>query len=99
MGIALSASTFSRHGATARLPAQPLHLGAFTADPKEPWIVVGAVLVVVFGTPLLCLVGLVAFYVWALTRAGRRRSLPPLPRPAPTSQPQPIIVGEVVFDD
>lgn len=68
-------------------------------DELIAWLVVGAVLVVVFGTPLLCLVGLVVFYVWALTRAGRRRSLPPQPRPAPTSQAQPIIVGEVVFDD
>jgi hypothetical protein len=68
-------------------------------DELIAWLVVGAVLVVVFGTPLLCLVGLVVFYVWALTRAGRRRSLPPQPHPAPTSQAQPIIVGEVVFDD
>lgn len=68
-------------------------------DELIAWLVVGAVLVVVFGTPLLCLVGLVVFYVWALTRAGRRRSLPPKPRPAPASQAQPIIVGEVVFDD
>lgn len=68
-------------------------------DELIAWLVVGAVLVVVFGTPLLCLVGLVVFYVWALTRAGRRRSFPPQPRSAPTSQAQPIIVGEVVFDD
>lgn len=69
-------------------------------DELIAWLVVGAVLVVVFGTPLLCLVGLVVFYIWALTRAGRRRHTPQHPRPAPTSsQVQPIIVGEVVFDD
>ena len=69
-------------------------------DELIAWLVVGAVLVVVFGTPLLCLIGLIVFYVWALTRAGRRRHTPHHPRPAPApSQAQPIIVGEVVFDD
>lgn len=64
------------------------------------WLVVGAVLTVVFGTPLLCLIGLIVFYIWALTRAGRSRRLPHHPRPMTAShQAQPVIVGEVVFDD
>ena len=35
-------------------------------------IVVGAVLVVVFGTPLLCLVSLFVFSFWSMTRLSRR---------------------------
>lgn len=35
-------------------------------------IIVGAVLVVVFGTPLLCVVSLFVFSFWAMTRFGRR---------------------------
>lgn len=64
------------------------------------WIIVGAVLVVVFGTPLLCLVGLFAFNIWALTRLGRSRR-----RPAPThassakQTARTIVAGEVVIDD
>jgi hypothetical protein len=48
-------------------------------------LIVGAVLVVVFGTPLLCLLGLTAFTVWALTRAGRRRARP-ASAPAPDTR-------------
>lgn len=64
------------------------------------WIVVGATLTVVFGTPLLCLVGLVAVYLAAIGRMGRARRRPP---PAPVaSAPHPagaILVSEVVIDD
>ena len=35
-------------------------------------IIVGAVLVVVFGTPVLCVLGLFVFSLWAMTRFGRR---------------------------
>lgn len=64
------------------------------------WIIVGAVLLVVFGTPLLCLLGLVAFYIWAMTRMRRSRSpVRSSPSPAAASPEHPIIVGEVVFDD
>ena len=35
-------------------------------------IIVGAVLVVVFGTPLLCIASLFVFSFWAMTRFGRR---------------------------
>ncbi len=64
------------------------------------WIIVGAVLVIVFGTPLLCLLGLIACYVWAMTRLRRPRSMA-RPTPSPTAAPaeHPVIVGEVVFDD
>jgi predicted lipid-binding transport protein (Tim44 family) len=64
------------------------------------WIIVGAVIVIVFGTPLLCLLGLIACYVWAMTRLRRPRS-PARPTPSPAAAPaeHPVIVGEVVFDD
>lgn len=42
-------------------------------------IILGAVLTVVFGTPLLCVVGLVTLRVWAMTRRGRLHQ-----RPSPT---------------
>jgi hypothetical protein len=68
-------------------------------DDVIAWLVVGCVLVVVFGTPLLCVVGLVVFYVWAVSRIGRARSLPRRPPAQPTPAPQyPVVVGEVLDD-
>jgi uncharacterized membrane protein len=64
------------------------------------WIIVGAVLTVVFGTPLLCVVGLFLFYVWAVTRMGRSRRRPPSTKTGGVQQvAQTIIVGEVVLDE
>lgn len=64
------------------------------------WIVVGAVLTVVFGTPLLCVVGLFLFYVWAVTRMGRSRRRPPSMKTGGVQQvAQTVIVGEVVLDE
>lgn len=80
--------------------------GAFTfllltgQDEVIARIVVGCVLVVVFGTPLLCVIGLLAFYVWAITRLGRARRMPQPTNLTPVTPPaHPVIVGEVVFDD
>lgn len=64
------------------------------------WIIVGAVLTVVFGTPLLCVVGLFLFYVWAVTRMGRSRRRPPSTKTGGVQQvAQTVIVGEVVLDE
>ncbi len=64
------------------------------------WIIVGAVLTVVFGTPLLCVVGLFVFYVWAVTRMGRSRQRPQPAKARGTQQvAQTIVVGEVVRDE
>jgi len=64
------------------------------------WIIVGAVLTVVFGTPLLCVVGLFVFYVWAVTRMGRSRPRPQPAKAGGTQQvAQTIVVGEVVLDE
>lgn len=64
------------------------------------WIIVGAVLTVVFGTPLLCVVGLFLFYVWAVTRMGRSRRRPPSTKTSGAQQvAQTVIVGEVVLDE
>jgi len=58
------------------------------------------VLTVVFGTPLLCVVGLFAFYVWAVTRMGRSRRHPQPSKAEYTQQvTQTIVVGEVVLDE
>ena len=64
------------------------------------WIIVGLMLTVVFGTPLLCVVGLFLIYVRAMARIGQARSgarAPIVQRT--TSAPQTIVVSEVVFDD
>lgn len=64
------------------------------------WIIVGAVLTVVFGTPLLCVVGLFIFYVCAVTRMGRSRQRPQPAKAGGTQQvAQTIVVGEVVLDE
>lgn len=64
------------------------------------WIIVGAALTVVFGTPLLCVAGLFVFYVWAMTRMGRSRQRPPSKKLGGAQQaPQTIIVGDVVLDE
>lgn len=64
------------------------------------WIIVGAVLTVVFGTPLLCVMGLFLFYVWAVTRMGRSRRRPPSTKTGGAQQvAQTVIVGEVVLDE
>lgn len=64
------------------------------------WIVVGAVLTVVFGAPLICVAGLFVFYVWAMTRVGRSRQRPPSKKAGGAQQAtQTIIVGEVVLDE
>jgi hypothetical protein len=69
-------------------------------DKVIAWMVVGCVLVVVFGTPLLCVVGLVVFYFWALSRVGRARTIPTRSKPAPAAhRDDPVVWGEVVFDD
>ncbi|MFV9507688.1 MAG: hypothetical protein AB4911_24315 [Oscillochloridaceae bacterium umkhey_bin13] len=63
------------------------------------WIIVGAVLSIVFGTPLLCVVGLFIFYVWAVTRMGRSRQRSPSTKTGGAQQvAQTIVVGEVVLD-
>jgi hypothetical protein len=63
------------------------------------WIIVGAVLSIVFGTPLLCVVGLFLFYVWAVTRMGRSRQRSPSTKTGGAQQvAQTIVVGEVVLD-
>lgn len=68
-------------------------------DELIAWIVVGCVLVIVFGTPLLCVVGLFVFYFWALSRLGRARTMSPRSRPSPTTNPDhPIVWGEVLDD-
>ncbi len=64
------------------------------------WIIVGAVLSVVFGTPLLCVVGLCIFYIWAVTRMGRSRRRPLSTKTGGAQQvAQTVIVGEVVLDE
>jgi hypothetical protein len=64
------------------------------------WIIVGAVLTVVFGTPLLCVVGLFVFYVWAVTRMRRSRQRPQPAKAGGTQQmAQTIVVGEVVLNE
>ena len=64
------------------------------------WIIVGAVLTVVFGTPLLCVGGLFVFYIWAVTRMGRSRHRPQPAKAGGTQQvAQTIVVGEVVLDE
>lgn len=60
-------------------------------------LLVGAVLCVVFGTPLLCVLGIILFYIWAMTRIRRRPSHPSqqtttVPRTAP-------MVTEVILDE
>ena len=59
-------------------------------------LVVGAVLVVVFGTPLLCVVGIIAFYVWAMTRV-RRPALPQQPTKSPSPRSE-VVVAEIIDD-
>ncbi|NCC35613.1 MAG: hypothetical protein EOM24_26920 [Chloroflexia bacterium] len=59
------------------------------------WIIVGAVLAVVFGTPLLCVVSLFIWYGWAVTRMGRARQRPPATKTSAAPQvAQTIIVIE-----
>lgn len=79
--------------------------GAFTfllltgQDDVIARIVVGCVLVVVFGTPLLGVVGLFVFYIWALSRVGRARTIPSRPKPSPACQrDDPVVWGEVLDD-
>lgn len=63
------------------------------------WLVVGCVLVVVFGTPLLCVVGLLLVTLWAVSRAGRRRTPPRALQPPAVAHPaRDVIVGEVMLD-
>lgn len=60
-------------------------------------LIVGAVLCVVFGTPLLCVIGIIVFYLWAMTRVHRR------PRPSTqqtTASPRAAsVVTEVILDE
>jgi uncharacterized membrane protein len=64
------------------------------------WIIVGAVLTVVFGTPLLCVVGLFLFSVWAVTRMGRSRRRPPSTKTGAVQRmAETIVVEAVVLDE
>lgn len=61
-------------------------------------LIVGAVVCVVFGTPLLCVIGIVVFYVWAMTRIHRRPNS--RAREAiPSRQTPPIVASEVFLDE
>ncbi len=54
-------------------------------------IIVGTVLTVVFGTPLLCLAGLFALSIWARNRVRTGRTLQHTPTPAvPAPNPRPV---------
>lgn len=63
-------------------------------------IIVGAVLVAVFGTPLLCVIGLFVFYVWAVTRMGRaRHRQQPEQARSVRRVAETVVVGEVLLDE
>lgn len=63
------------------------------------WLVVGAVLTVVFGTPLLVVLGLLALFVHAMSQMGRARRSPQPPRATGAPLAQTIVVGTVVDDE
>jgi len=77
------------------------------------WLIVGTVLTIVFGTPLLGVLGLFYAYAWAVTPAHRHFAHPnslrysphtphapvsPASSPPPASPPI-VLVGEIVDDD
>lgn len=62
-------------------------------------IIVGCVLVVVFGTPTLCLLGFFLGCFWLIAHAGRSRHPDQRAPSAHTSVPERVVVGEVMFDD
>lgn len=62
-------------------------------------IIVGCVLLVVFGTPALCLIAFFIGCFWLVARAGRSRRPEQRSQGARRSEPDQVIMGEVVFDD
>lgn len=60
-------------------------------------LIVGAVLLVVFGTPLMCVVGIIALYVWSMSRVYRRPARTQSPTPPHTPRGK-VVIAEIVDD-
>ncbi len=83
----------------AAMAASGAYLFFFQAE-LFAWMIVGALLSIVFGTPFLCVVALFVFYIRAIAHIGQVRYRT---RPASIGRTdavsQTIVVGEVVFDE
>jgi hypothetical protein len=62
-------------------------------------LIVGCVLLVVFGTPALCLLGFFIGCFWLMARAGRARRPTQRAQEARPSALERVVVGEVMLDD